>query len=349
MTAADKKPLLQVMGLSTHFFSYGGKRVVKAVDRVSFEVYDGDRVALIGESGCGKSTVSLSILQVLPPGARIVAGKVLFEEEDLLAKTPAEMTRIRGKEIAMILQDTMLSLDPVFTIGDQIRETLQAHMGLGGQALEERIKDLILAVRIPEPGRRMKQYPHEMSGGMRQRIVGAIALSCEPRLLIADEATTNLDVTIQLQYLNLLKEIQKKTGLTLLFITHNLGIVAELCDYVIVMYAGRVVERSPVMDLFDGPGHPYSKALLQAAFGLGDLKKRAPIAGEPPNLANLPPGCSFHPRCSFADQRCREEEPPEVALGPNRSVRCWHPVKGDAPVAEMNPDKPLCKASNGGL
>ncbi len=287
------------MGLSTHFFSFGGKRVVKAVDRVSFDVYDGDRVALIGESGCGKSTVSLSILQVLPPGARIVEGKILFEGEDLLEKTPKEMTRLRGKKIAMILQDTMLSLDPVFTIGDQIRETLQAHTDLAGDALDQRIMELILAVRIPEPRRRMRQYPHEMSGGMRQRIVGAIALSCEPRLLIADEATTNLDVTIQLQYLNLLKEIQKKTGLTLLFITHNLGIVAELCEYVIVMYAGKVVERSPVMDLFDGPAHPYSKALLQAAFGLGDLKKRLPIAGEPPNLANLPPGCSFHPRCSY--------------------------------------------------
>jgi len=316
------------MGLSTHFLSLGGKRVVKAVDRVSFEIHDGDRVALIGESGCGKSTVSLSILQVLPPGARIVEGKILFEGENLLEKTPEEMTRIRGKKIAMILQDTMLSLDPVFTIGDQIRETLRAHTELRGKALEQRVRELILAVRIPEPARRMKQYPHEMSGGMRQRIVGAIALSCEPRLLIADEATTNLDVTIQLQYLDLLKDIQEKTGLTLLFITHNLGIVAELCEYVIVMYAGKVVERSPVTDLFDTPGHPYSKALLQAAFGLGDVKKRAPITGEPPDLANLPPGCSFHPRCSFADQRCGQEEPPEVALGQNRSVKCWYPVNG---------------------
>jgi oligopeptide/dipeptide ABC transporter ATP-binding protein len=329
MTTPEKKPLLQVMGLSTHFFSFGGKRVVKAVDRVSFEIYDGDRVALIGESGCGKSTVSLSILQVLPPGARIVEGKVLFEGENLLEKTTEEMTRIRGKKIAMILQDTMLSLDPVFTIGNQIRETLQAHTELRGDALEQRIKELILAVRIPEPDRRMKQYPHEMSGGMRQRIVGAIALSCEPKLLIADEATTNLDVTIQLQYLNLLKDIQTKTGLTLLFITHNLGIVAELCEYVIVMYAGKIVERSPVMDLFDTPGHPYSKALLQAAFGLGDVKKRAPITGEPPNLASLPPGCSFHPRCSYADRRCGQEDPPEVSIGQNRSVKCWYPVKGD--------------------
>jgi len=329
MTTAEKRPLLQVIGLSTHFFSFGGKRVVKAVDRVSFEICDGDRVALIGESGCGKSTVSLSILRVLPPGARIVEGKVLLEGDNLLEKTPREMTRIRGKKIAMILQDTMMSLDPVFTIGDQIRETLRAHTGLRGDSLEQRIKELILSVRIPEPARRMKQYPHEMSGGMRQRIVGAIALSCEPKLLIADEATTNLDVTIQLQYLNLLKDIQKKTGLTLLFITHNLGIVAELCEYVIVMYAGKVVERSPVLDLFDAPGHPYSKALLEAAFGLGDLKKRAPISGEPPNLANLPAGCSFHPRCSYADQRCRQEEPPEVSLGENRSVKCWYPVEGD--------------------
>ncbi len=329
MTVIERRPLLQVMGLSTYFLSLGGKRVVKAVDRVSFEICDGDRVALIGESGCGKSTVSLSILQVLPPGARIAEGKIFFEGENLLEKTPEEMTRIRGRKIAMILQDTMLSLDPVFTIGGQIRETLRAHTELRGEALEQRIQELILAVRIPDPARRMKQYPHEMSGGMRQRIVGAIALSCEPTLLIADEATTNLDVTIQLQYLSLLKEIQEKTGLTLLFITHNLGIVAELCEYVIVMYAGKVVERSSVMDLFDAPGHPYSKALLQAAFGLGDLKKRAPITGEPPDLANLPPGCSFHPRCSFADQRCTKEEPPEVSLGQNRSVRCWHPVDGD--------------------
>jgi len=327
MTAIEKKPLLQVIGLSTHFLSFGGKRVVKAVDRVSFEIYDGDRVALIGESGCGKSTVSLSILQVLPPGARIVEGQVLFEGEDLLKKSPPEMTGIRGKKIAMILQDTMMSLDPVFTIGDQIGETLSTHTGLRGNSLWQKIKELLLAVRIPDPVRRMRQYPHEMSGGMRQRIVGAIALSCDPQLLIADEATTNLDVTIQLQYLNLLREIQKKTGLTLLFITHNLGIVAELCDYVIVMYAGRVVERSPAMSLFDAPAHPYSKVLLEAAFGLGDVKKRVPITGEPPDLADLPPGCSFHPRCPFADERCREEEPPEVPLTEDQWVKCWHPIQ----------------------
>jgi len=321
----EKQPLLQVIGLSTYFFGFGGKRVVKAVDGVSFEAHHGDRLALIGESGCGKSTVSLSILRVLPPSARIVAGKVIFEGEDLLSKSPTEMNRVRGKEIAMILQDTMLSLDPVFTIGDQLSETLRAHTDLTGDPLEQRIKDLLLDVRIPEPERRMKQYPHEMSGGMRQRIVGAIALSCEPKMLIADEATTNLDVTIQLQYLNLLKDIQKKTGLTLLFVTHNLGIVAELCEYVLVMYAGKVVERSPVMDVFDSPAHPYSKALLQAALGLEDLRKRDPIPGEPPDLSNLPPGCSFNPRCSYADERCRKEEPAEVTLTHNRAVKCWYP------------------------
>lgn len=321
-----KKPLLEVIGLSTYFSTFGGKRVVKAVDRVSFEANQGDRIALIGESGCGKSTVSLSIIRVLPPAAQIIEGKILFEGEDLLKKSPREMKKVRGKKIAMILQDTMLSLDPVFTVGNQLGETLRAHTPLRGGPMELRIRDLLLDVRIPEPERRMKQYPHEMSGGMRQRIVGAIALSCEPRLLIADEATTNLDVTIQLQYLNLLKDIQKKTGLTLLFITHNLGIVAELCEYVIVMYAGKVVERAPVMDIFDRPAHPYSKALLQAALGLQDLMKRDPIPGEPPDLSNLPPGCSFNPRCAYSDERCQREEPPEVSSTHNRSVNCWHPL-----------------------
>jgi oligopeptide/dipeptide ABC transporter ATP-binding protein len=237
------------------------------------------------------------------------------------------MTQVRGRKIAMILQDPMMSLDPVFTVGDQIGETLERHTRLRGDSLIQRIKELLLAVQIPEPARRIRQWPHEMSGGMRQRIVGAIAISCEPKLLICDEATTNLDVTIQLQYLNLLKDLQKNTGVTLVFITHNLGIVAELCEYVIVMYAGKIVERAPVMDVFDSPAHPYTKALLDAAFGLQDQRKRKPIPGEPPNLANLPPGCSFHPRCLYADDRCRIEDAPEVTLGPGRSAKCWYPVK----------------------
>jgi len=328
MRAMEKKPLLQVVGLTTYFFSFARTRIVKAVDNVSFEAYPGDRLALIGESGCGKSTVAASLLRVLPPSGETVSGKVLFEGEDLLQKSNQEMTLVRGKKIGMILQDPMMSLDPVFTIGEQIGETLERHTGLRGDALMRRVKDLLLAVRIPEPERRIRQWPHEMSGGMRQRIVGSIAMSCEPKLLICDEATTNLDVTIQLQYLNLLKDLQKHTGVTLIFITHNLGIVAELCEYVIVMYAGKFVERAPVIDVFDSPAHPYTKALLDAAFGLQDLRKRKPIPGEPPNLALLPPGCSFNPRCEYADDRCRKEEPSEVALGPARSAKCWYPVKG---------------------
>ena len=323
----EKNILLQVIGLKTHFFSFARTRIVKAVDDVSFDVHAGDRLAVIGESGCGKSTVAASLLRVLPPSGGTVSGKILFEGEDLLQKSNQEMNEIRGRKIAMILQDPMMSLDPVFTIGDQIGETLKRHTALRGDCLIQRIKDLLVAVNIQEPSRRIKQWPHEMSGGMRQRIVGAIALSCEPKLLICDEATTNLDVTLQLQYLNLLKDLQKETGVTLVFITHNLGIVAELCTTVIVMYAGKIVERAPVMDVFDSPAHPYTKALLDAAFGLQDTRKRRPIPGEPPNLANLPPGCSFNPRCIFADDRCRTEEPPEVDMGPGRSAKCWHPVR----------------------
>jgi oligopeptide/dipeptide ABC transporter ATP-binding protein len=323
----EKNILLQVIGLKTHFFSFARTRIVKAVDDVSFDVHAGDRLAVIGESGCGKSTVAASLLRVLPPSGETVSGKILFEGEDLLRKSNQEMNKIRGKKIAMILQDPMMSLDPVFTIGDQIGETLKRHTNLRGDSLTQRIKDLLVAVNIQEPERRIKQWPHEMSGGMRQRIVGSIALSCEPKLLICDEATTNLDVTLQLQYLNLLKDLQKSTGVTLVFITHNLGIVAELCETVIVMYAGKIVERAPVMDVFDSPAHPYTKALLDAAFGLQDTRKRRPIPGEPPNLANLPPGCSFNPRCVLADDRCRTEEPPEVGMGPGRSAKCWHPVK----------------------
>jgi oligopeptide/dipeptide ABC transporter ATP-binding protein len=324
----ENKTLLQVVGLKTYFYSFARTRIVKAVDNVSFEVNTGDRLAVIGESGCGKSTVAASLLRVLPPSGETVGGKILFEGEDLLPKSNQEMNAIRGRKIAMILQDPMMSLDPVFTIGDQIGETLKRHTGLRGDSLIQRIKELLTAVNIRDPERRIEQWPHEMSGGMRQRIVGAIALSCEPKLLICDEATTNLDVTLQLQYLNLLKDLQKNTGVTLVFNTHNLGIVAELCETVIVMYAGKIVERAPVMDVFDSPAHPYTKALLDAAFGLQDTRKRRPIPGEPPNLANLPPGCSFNPRCTFADDRCRKEEPPEVDMGPGRSAKCWHPVRG---------------------
>lgn len=323
--AMDKKPILQVIGLVTHFSVVyrGKKRVVRAVDNVSFEVYGAESLGLIGESGCGKSTLALSVLQVLPSAGRIVKGRILLEGEDLLQKNQQEMTKIRSERISMILQDPMVSLDPVFTIGDQIGESLHYHRGLRGGRLKERVVDLMRLVNIPDPERRMKQWPHQMSGGMRQRIVGAIALSCNPKLIFADEPTTNLDVTTQVQYLHLLNRLKEETGVSLIFITHDLGIVAQMCTSVIVMYAGKIVERAPVMDIYEDPAHPYTKSLLAAAFGLEDLTKKGSIPGEPPNLANLPQGCSFHPRCNRTDEICQLEEPPEVALGECRFVRCW--------------------------
>lgn len=321
----EQRPILQVEDLITNFVTFDGvdKRVVRAVDKVSFEVPRGDRVALIGESGCGKSTLAQSILRVLPPSGHVLGGRIWFEGEDLLTKTPKEMTGIRGREISMILQDPMMSLDPVFTIGNQIGEGIRRHLDLRNKELVELIEELLVAVNISQPKQRMKQYPHEMSGGMRQRVVGAIALSCKPKIIIADEATTNLDVTIQLQFLNLLKHIQEETGVTLMFVTHDLGIVAEMCRQVLVMYAGKIVEEALVTEIFDNPAHPYSKGLLGAAFGLQDLSRRTPISGEPPDLANLPPGCSFYPRCPQCMDICQSQEPPEKILSNSRRVRCW--------------------------
>lgn len=318
----EKRPLLEVVDLSTQFVGFGGTRIVRAVRNVSFSIQSGDSAALIGESGCGKTTVVLSILKVLPPAAQITGGKILFDGEDLLIKTPKEMTKIRGKKISMILQDPVESLNPVLTVGDQLGESLRYHQRLRGQVLIDRMKKLLLDVQIPEPERRIRQWPHEMSGGMRQRIVGAIALSCEPGLLIADEPTTNLDVTIQLQYLNLLRDTQERTGITLLFITHDLGIVAEMCGRVIVMYAGEIVEQASVVELFEHPAHPYSRALIDSAFGLEDLRKRGPISGEPPDPSDLPSGCAFHPRCPESDEACRRIAPPEICLSETRTVRC---------------------------
>lgn len=321
----EQRPILQVEDLISNFITFDGvdTRVVRAVDKVSFEVPHGDRVALIGESGCGKSTLAQSILRVLPPSGHVRGGRIWFEGEDLLAKTPKEMTSIRGREISMILQDPMMSLNPVFTIGNQIAEGIIRHLDLQDKELVERIEELLVAVNISQPKQRMKQYPHEMSGGMRQRVVGAIALSCNPKIIIADEATTNLDVTIQLQFLNLLKHIHDETGVTLMFITHDLGIVAEMCRRVLVMYAGKIVEEALVTEIFDNPAHPYAKGLLGAAFGLQDLSRRTPISGEPPDLANLPPGCSFYPRCPETMDICRGQEPPETILSGSRRVRCW--------------------------
>ena len=321
--------LLELQNLSTHYVSAKGTRVVRAVEDVSLRIAAGETLGIVGESGSGKSTLALSILRLLPPAARIPSGRMLFEGEDLLQKSDAEMRRVRGKRIAMILQDPMASLNPLFTIGDQVAEPIRVHEGATRASAWARARDLLKSVRIPSPQARLSQYPHEMSGGMRQRIVGAIGISCEPRLLIADEPTTSLDLTIQAQYLNLLRELQRAHGLALIFITHNLGIVAKMCDQLAVMYAGRVVEQGPVRQIFKAPAHPYTRALLSSIPRMSDGRQRlTAIDGQPPDLSALPPGCAFAPRCSSAFDPCRAAEPPEVVGVENSRVRCWLAAPG---------------------
>jgi oligopeptide/dipeptide ABC transporter ATP-binding protein len=311
--------LLRVSDLQTHFSSFGGTRIVKAVDGISFTLDDGETLGLVGESGCGKTTTCLSLVGLLPSAARIVGGRIEFEGEDLVR----EMRRVRGRRIAMILQDPMASLNPLLTILRQVAEPAYFHQNLRGRTLRERVRSLLQAVRIPSPEQRMREYPHQMSGGMRQRIVGAIALAGGPRLIIADEPTTNLDVTIQAQYLNLLKELQRRTGVALIFVTHDLGIVAKMCDKVAVMYAGKIIEQGSVRELFYRPRHPYTKALLGSVPKIGSKEPLFAIPGQPPNLANLPPGCAFHPRCPVAVPRCAVDEPQDVALVEGGVARCW--------------------------
>jgi oligopeptide/dipeptide ABC transporter ATP-binding protein len=317
-------PLLEIDNLSTHYVSARGSRVVRAVEGVSLRINARETLGIVGESGSGKSTLALTILRLLPPAARITSGRMLFEGEDLLQKSEAEMRRVRGKRIAMILQDPMASLNPLFTIGDQVAEPIRVHEGTGRAKAWSRAFDLLKAVRIASPKVRLSQYPHEMSGGMRQRIVGAIGISCEPRLLIADEPTTSLDLTIQAQYLNLLRELQRTHGLALIFITHNLGIVAKMCDQLVVMYAGRVVEQGPVRRVFNAPAHPYTRALLSSIPRMSDSSRRlTAINGQPPDLAALPPGCAFAPRCPSVVDHCRAASPAEIALCDGHTVRCW--------------------------
>jgi oligopeptide/dipeptide ABC transporter ATP-binding protein len=317
-------PLLELDRLSAHYVTGRGTRVVRAVDEVSLTLRAGETLGVVGESGSGKTTLALTILRLLPPAARIVSGALRFEGEDLLAKSAAEMRRIRGKRIAMILQDPMASLNPLFTVGDQVAEPVRVHEHATRRSARDRAGALLRAVRIPAAAQRLREYPHQMSGGMRQRIVGAIAISCEPRLLIADEPTTSLDVTIQAQYLKLLRDIQREHGLALIFITHNLGIVARMCDSVAVMYAGRVIESGPVRQIFNAPAHPYTQALIESIPRLGGGPERlTAIDGQPPDLAVLPKGCSFQARCPRVVDRCREDEPPVTDLTAQHNARCW--------------------------
>jgi peptide/nickel transport system ATP-binding protein len=314
--------LLEVRDLRTHIYTRRG--TVKAVDGATFSLRRGETLGIVGESGSGKSMTCLSILRLVPePGGRIVGGEMIFEGEDLLAKSPEEMRRLRGSRIAMILQDPMASLNPAITVGGQIAETLALHHGLRGRALDQRVLELLRQVRISDPERRVYAYPHQMSGGIRQRVAGAIAISCRPSLLIADEPTTSLDVTIQAQYLRLLKDIQRETNLALIFVTHDLGIVAKLCDRVAVMYAGRIVETGRTRDIFDHPRHPYTIGLLDCLPTLAPGRQPlTAIEGQPPDLAHVPPGCSFAPRCPRVRPDCEQTRLPLEAAGPEHLVAC---------------------------
>jgi oligopeptide/dipeptide ABC transporter ATP-binding protein len=317
-------PLLDVRHLSTHYVGGGGARVTRAVDDVSFTLHERETLGIVGESGSGKTTLALSLLRLLPPAARIVGGELWFAGEDLMKKSDREMRRIRGKRIAMILQDPMASLNPLFTIGDQVAEPIRVHEHGTRRSAWTRACELLTSVKIPAAAQRVREYPHQMSGGMRQRVVGAIGISCEPQLLIADEPTTSLDVTIQAQYLDLLRDIQRERRLAMIFITHNLGIVARMCDAVAVMYAGRMVEAGPVRRIFNDPAHPYTRALIESIPRLGEnMNRLTAIDGQPPDLAALPPGCSFAPRCGHVMDRCRRDVPPPLPVAPGHLAGCW--------------------------
>ncbi|HSF30109.1 MAG TPA: ABC transporter ATP-binding protein [Candidatus Tectomicrobia bacterium] len=315
--------VLEVHDLHTHIFTRWG--VVRAVDGVSFYLRQGETLGIVGESGCGKTMTALSLLRLVPrPGGRIVQGKVLLEGENLLEKSDSEMRHIRGRRISMILQDPQTSLNPVFTIGNQLIEAIRIHHRDAYKALVQRAIEVLKQVRVAAPERRVQNYPHQMSGGMKQRVVGAISISCEPRVIIADEPTTSLDVTIQAQYLRLLREIQEETRLALIFITHDFGIVAKMCDRVMVMYAGRVVESGPVRDIFNKPSHPYTQALLSSVPKMEERPERLySIQGQPPALWDVPPGCRFAARCAYADDRCLQEYPPSFTIGDGHSADCW--------------------------
>ena len=320
-------PLLEVRDLKTYFFTRRG--TVKAVDGVSFSLAPGETLAVVGESGSGKSMTALSLLRLVPePGGRIIGGEVLLEGQDILKLKPHEMRRVRGSRISMVLQDPMTSLNPAFSIGNQVGEAVRLHQRVRGGELRRRVVEALSRLKISSAESRMADYPHQMSGGMRQRVSGAIALSCQPRLLIADEPTTSLDVTIQAQYMELLREIQEQFHISIIFITHDFGIVAATAHKVAVMYAGKIVEMGTTEDIFDSPAHPYTEALLRCVPRSDRLEARLlDIPGQPPDLANLPPGCSFAPRCPEAMDRCREAYPPEAEVSPGHVTKCWLAVK----------------------
>ena len=316
--------LLEVRDLRTYLTTSLG--VVKAVDGVSFDVREGETVALVGESGCGKTMSALSIMRLIPrPQAAIVGGEIRFQGRDLLELGEEEMRRIRGAEIAMIFQEPMTSLNPVLSIGRQITETLEAHRPVSKEEERSRALELLRLVGIPDAAQRLAEYPHQFSGGMRQRVMIAIALSCRPKLILADEPTTALDVTIQAQLLELMRGLSSRFGVALVIITHNLGVVARYADRVNVMYAGKVVESGSAQEIYRNPRHPYTLGLLRSVPRLDQPRKARldPIEGQPPDLWNLPPGCSFAPRCRFALEKCAQETPPLQEIRTSHRSACW--------------------------
>jgi peptide/nickel transport system ATP-binding protein len=327
MSQTTGKPILEVNDLRTYFYTRDG--VVRSVDGVSFSVSEGETLAIVGESGCGKSVTSLSILRLIasPPG-KIVSGSIRFHGEDLLGFSDEQMRDIRGDKISMIFQEPMTSLNPVLTIGRQIGEVLELHRQCTKEEVRTRILELLKMVNIPEPESRIDEYPHQLSGGMRQRIMIAMALACDPEILIADEPTTALDVTIQAQILNLMRELRDRTRAAIILITHDLGVVAEMAQRVVVMYAGRKVEEANVMDLFENPMHPYTLGLLNSMPRLDDAasKRLVEIPGMVPSMRTEIIGCAFAPRCSSATERCSQESPVLKDYGDQHWVACWNPV-----------------------
>ena len=319
--------LIQVNDLHTNFYTDEG--VVKAVDGVDLSVRKGETLGLVGESGCGKSVTALSIMRLIqqPPG-RIEKGQILFENQDLLGMSEEQMRQIRGNHISMIFQEPMTSLNPVFRVGDQIAEAIRLHQGLPKGSAMERAAEMLQKVGIPDPGTRVKEYPHQMSGGMRQRVMIAMALSCNPKMMIADEPTTALDVTIQAQILDLMNKLKEDFGASILLITHDLGVIVDMAQSVAVMYTGKIVEYADVVELFTMPKHPYTVALMES---IPNMDEPVPedrilqtIPGIVPSLLDLPAGCSFHERCSQAFDLCGEKDPPLIEVGPGHLVRCWH-------------------------
>ena len=318
----SEMPILQVRNLHTSFFTDAGE--VKAVNGISYNLDRGKVLGIVGESGSGKSVSAYSVMQILTDPGRVTEGEILFKGEDILKYTPQQMASFRGSKISIIFQDPMTSLNPVFTIGSQLREAIRIHTDRNKEEIQARALEMLQLVGVNEPERRLKQYPHELSGGMRQRVMIAMALACEPDILIADEPTTALDVTIQAQILELMQELQKKMGMAIIMITHDLGVIADMCDEIIVMYAGKVCERGTADEIFYNPCHEYTKGLIRSIPRVSERhEKLVPIAGTPVDLLNLPAGCAFASRCDHAMKICLKEHPEEIRVNENHIAACW--------------------------